>query len=544
MADEAKRVRATAKGTSTRANNRVINALEAKLDVEIIRERFELAAKQWEVVMEKSEEYNQVKYVQMDLEVPPDEEQWYQEVAAAFEAIEIKYHDYMKGRAEPERVEMREQQQGVDKVDQIPSKGAGQSVITQRMHGFEGRTLTVMMKELEGVVNNANSTEPVIKAYEQDVREQLTKVRNSQREVIREGGESDISCLESEFARLAVEVGRRIEELAKNKETKGKCQMKLERVKLPSFCGAIREYPRFKKDFEAQVEPNIEKKAIPYVLKSCLSGEALDVVKNVDDDPVKMWERLREKYGRPSKVTDAIMIEIKRMKQVNEGDDRKFTEMVELVESSWRDLRMIGMESEISNTTVVSFIEEKLPRSVKAQWCLEVCEEDEEESDGGEGNTRATDKGKFEMFLRFLLKHKRAIEYGSEQIRTPGFQRTGLTHAMQGRETNTTKENCWIHTGIPNGLHPIWRCREFLAKTVKDRITFVKEHEACRACLLKKCPGAKDPMQCKTAFKCFEAGCRQPHNHLLHESQEITGSTMHASTYNGSQQTMLPLQSI
>ena len=88
---------------------------------------------------------------------------------------------------------------------------------------------------------------------------------------------------------------------------------------------------------------------------------------------VFMGVTLKDKYRRASKLTDAIMFEIKKLKQVNEGDDKKFTEMVDIVERSWRDLKMIGMEGEISNSTVVSFIEEKLPRSVKLQWCLKVC---------------------------------------------------------------------------------------------------------------------------------------------------------------------------
>ena len=541
MVDQAKRERSKAKGTMTRANKRVISAIEDKFDREIIQGRFETASKKWEVVMEKNEEYIQLKYEEQDQAVPQVEEDWYDEVAAAFEEVEIKYHEYMKSMKGGESRD-EERGAGIEKGKEIKEKENDQLVFSKRMHEFEKKTMSSMLRELEGVITNLKSTETVIKAYQEDVKTQLLKLRSSQREVVMRGAETDIDVLEGEFAKMVIEVGRRVEEMRNTKETKGKCQMKLDRVKLPSFSGAIREYPRFKKDFESQVEPNIERDAIPYVLKSCLSGEALEVVKNVDDDAVKMWERLKEKYGRPSKVTDAIMFEIKGMKQINEGDDRKFAEVVDLVESSWRDLRMIGMESEISNTTVVSFIEEKLPRSIKAQWCLEVCENEKDEESGS--NKISNDKGKFDVFLKFLLKHKRAMEYGAEQIRVSCPQKMGQTHVLQGQESNSSKENCWIHTGIPAGLHPIWKCREFLAKTVKDRIKLVQEYDACRACLLKRCPGAKDPNLCKSAFKCFETGCRQPHNQLLHERKEIVGSAMHAGSSSSGQETMLPLQKI
>jgi len=316
--------------------------------------------------------------------------------------------------------------------------------------------------------------------------------------------------------------------------------MKLDRVKLPSFSGAIREYPRFKTDFERQVIPTIDEESIPYVLKSCLSGEALEIVKNVDDDVSKMWERLYERYGRPSKVTDAIMFEIKRMRQVNEGNDKRFAELVTLVESSFRDLKLIGMEKEISNTTVVSFIEEKIPKSIKVLWCLEVCEEASE----------IEDMDKFGNFLKFTLKHKRAIEYGSDQMRST-IQKMGQTHAIEERRSTNNREACWIHEGVPDTYHPIWKCREFMGKSVQERGQLVTENKACRACLRKDCGGFKDARLCIRGFKCYETGCKQPHNHLLHETTGVVGTTCLASSCHAnnienssSENTMLPLQKI
>ena len=72
----------------------------------------------------------------------------------------------------------------------------------------------------------------------------------------------------------------------------------MEKMKLPSFSGQIREYPRFKTDFKKFVEPSIKDESAAYVLKQCLTDEALETVKNVDDDIAKMWERLEDRYGR------------------------------------------------------------------------------------------------------------------------------------------------------------------------------------------------------------------------------------------------------
>ena len=80
---------------------------------------------------------------------------------------------------------------------------------------------------------------------------------------------------------------------------------------LPKFHGDIREYPRFKYDFKTQVLPSILETQQSYVLKSCLTGVPLEVVKNVDHSITEMWKRLDDKYAEPSKIIDVIMNDIK-----------------------------------------------------------------------------------------------------------------------------------------------------------------------------------------------------------------------------------------
>ena len=53
------------------------------------------------------------------------------------------------------------------------------------------------------------------------------------------------------------------------------------------------------------------KTMLAYALKNCLGQIPEDVVRNVDDDVDKMWERLDEKYGSVTKLTDAMLHDIK-----------------------------------------------------------------------------------------------------------------------------------------------------------------------------------------------------------------------------------------
>ena len=56
------------------------------------------------------------------------------------------------------------------------------------------------------------------------------------------------------------------------------------------------------------------------------------------------------------------------------GDVKAFVAFVETVERGYRDLEILEMEKEISNTETVSFIEERLPRDIRREWSMKVNE--------------------------------------------------------------------------------------------------------------------------------------------------------------------------
>ena len=130
--------------------------------------------------------------------------------------------------------------------------------------------------------------------------------------------------------------------------------------------------------------------------------------------------------------------------------------MVNLIENSYNDLEKIGMEQAIANSTIVSMIEEKLPKIIKSQWCVEIIK-----SSIDENNT-------FTSILEFLLMHKNAIEYGSNELRLCTSQYSGSTNYSQNMRpenqnlntnnqtdpSKTPKEVCWIHKSESGVNHP------------------------------------------------------------------------------------------
>ena len=94
--------------------------------------------------------------------------------------------------------------------------------------------------------------------------------------------------------------------------------------------------------------PRLQSDHVSYVLRSCLGSDRATIVKRIVDDISEMWKRLDEKYGDPAKVADVIIDGIRRTRIIREGEEKRFFEFVEIIEDGYRDLKRLGVESEIT----------------------------------------------------------------------------------------------------------------------------------------------------------------------------------------------------
>ena len=111
--------------------------------------------------------------------------------------------------------------------------------------------------------------------------------------------------------------------------------IQLEKIPLPRFDGDIRLYPRFRHDF---VELN--DKQASFMLRQCLNKSIVQYFnlceENVD---VLLDERLDERFGDPSKVTDVIINDIKNF--TNNGFSEWLIEFIHLIEAGYNDLKAL-----------------------------------------------------------------------------------------------------------------------------------------------------------------------------------------------------------
>ena len=156
--------------------------------------------------------------------------------------------------------------------------------------------------------------------------------------------------------------------ISTHKQEAKKSSFRIEKTLLPKFNGKVREYPQFKKDFQDLVLPSVSQNESAYTLRQCLSKEVSEYLGSCNTDVAAMLRRLDFKYGDTSKLIDAIISEIKKAKRPEDEEHEKIIKLIDSVEIAYRDLKVMNLEAELTATTTVSIIENKLPKQMQMEW--------------------------------------------------------------------------------------------------------------------------------------------------------------------------------
>ena len=75
-----------------------------------------------------------------------------------------------------------------------------------------------------------------------------------------------------------------------------------------------------------------------------------------------------QNYGDPRVISDTVTADIERFKPIQEGEDHKFCDLVNLVRRSYNILREIKRPQDINNSHVISLIERKMTKNDIKVW--------------------------------------------------------------------------------------------------------------------------------------------------------------------------------
>ena len=138
------------------------------------------------------------------------------------------------------------------------------------------------------------------------------------------------------------------------------------------------------------------------------------------------------------------MSEIKKLKRSVHADAKGMLEMINVIKKALIDLKSLDLEKEISNSTIVSMIEEKLPEPIEKEYIKIAISKTQP----------GIAKDNFPTHLNLLLVFRERIEYKFCHLRERISEPSHLSHTLLlDRKSSKEKLLCWMH---PNHHgHPI-----------------------------------------------------------------------------------------
>ena len=313
--------------------------------------------------------------------------------------------------------------------------------------------------------------------------------------------------------------------------------LRLSKMKAPKFSGNIRDFARFRKDFEKIVEATYSGFQLVYVMKEeCLSGDALDLVRNLDslDD---IWDRLTEKYGGTLQIVDSVIKDVRNIKIPRNNQEQGLISMIDTLEKGVQDLSAIGKRSDIANAYTVKIVEDKLPKPVMYKWLDEADgaeDSDATASSGAAATTSEDSSDRFEKFMKFLKKQRKMTEKIIIQDREKDKETSEESNKKGGRGGKVfgmlkkNNNNCLVH---PNSEHLTRHCKEYMGKTPDERGEIVTSLGACKLCLSIAHVGKDCPWESKWK-PCGVGGCDKFHSRTLHGAKSFSIQIIHATLQN------------
>ena len=106
------------------------------------------------------------------------------------------------------------------------------------------------------------------------------------------------------------------------------------------------------------------------------------------------------------------------MPTCNNSDHQRVLEMINTIEKAHRDVKRLDLEKEISNSTIISIIEERLPKDIQIEWIRIVTGDKRDE----------ISRDKFPSLLKLLLTGRERTEYKRSVIRFLSAKKGKVNH--------------------------------------------------------------------------------------------------------------------
>ena len=457
--------RRTAKGAFTRALKALNHVIGNERPVNEVQELLDKCKGAFELLVQKHEEFTNLIEDDDEYEV---EERWLAECQDSFMNIETKA------------------KQCIDRLKEISSEDEDEVSETASVFSRNSR-------------ENPPSGNP----------QQFDGIPNMQS--MTQGETSEGGVDKDEVDRFQVSKGLAIKEDNENpiKEQQF-CGFKVEKPKMPSFSGDVREYAIFRSDFKHAIEARYTKRDAITLLRTCLKDKPLELIKGIGSDYDAAWEYLDAIYGDPRFVSDAITQDITKFRPLQDGEDARFCDLVHLVKRCYNTLKEVGIPSDMDNSHMLSIIEQKMCADDRKIWARYLEQEKKVPT--------------LQALMLWMTVEMKSRMRATAPIRSTFVHKRTVTHVTSESSNRNilTRHKCWL---CSNSSHWPDQCIKFAGLNVNDRQKVARENHVCFSCLKKagrdhKAANCSRRKQCPVVKNGIR--CNSFHHHLLHKEENGT----------------------
>ena len=262
--------------------------------------------------------------------------------------------------------------------------------------------------------------------------------------------------------------------------------------------------PSFKDDFKHMVDKRYSKRDAITLLRTCLQGKPLELIKGIGSDYDAAWEYLDSIYGDPRFIADTVTQDIMKFKPLRDGEDARFCELVHLVRRSYNTLEEAGRKNDMDNNHMVAVIEQKMNSDDRKVWSRHL--------------EREKQMATLEGLLVWMSSEMKSTMRATAPVRCiTQNPRLSINHVHQkDQKPMPSCDKCWI---CHASSHWTDQCEKFKAMSPESRFKMVKDNHACFSCL-KRAGKEHNVSTCARRRQCPEkmngVQCKYFHNQLLH----------------------------
>ena len=147
--------------------------------------------------------------------------------------------------------------------------------------------------------------------------------------------------------------------------------LKMDRIQTPKYTGKAEDFASWKERFCALVPHGRDQAEVSVLLEQAIPEGKRYLLRGCGQDYNKMLDVLQKELAPTRDVVNAVNLQLSKLKRITPDEkesDRKFVQMVEIIEKIVRDLQGIDRLSAIAYCNTIQDMERKLPHLVKTDW--------------------------------------------------------------------------------------------------------------------------------------------------------------------------------